>query len=313
LYDRLDTALNKLIHAGRLPSTEPRGELPLETAEGVPVTIRYDLSAESTVRPAVISIGRLVNSIPGVLEAFVPERNLPTLNSIPGVLNVTMITPALERLIGQGPSVHNATHWQLNGYTGAGVKVGIIDSFSGFSALMGSELPSSVTARCYYDIGAYTSNIPDCELGNDHGTAVAEALIDVAPAVSLYIARTLSPLNFRAAVEWMIAQGVKVINYSAAQNWDGPGDGTSPNPDSYLNVVNTAVAGGAVFVAAAGNQGEKSWFGGFSDANSNGWMEFSAGNELNSILLFAGETIQVNMRWQDSWIADAESSGFSLA
>ena len=61
----------------------------------------------------------------------------------------------------------------------------------GLRSLMGSELPSTVAgARCYTDIGVYTSNLSDCDIsgGESHGTGVAEAVIDVAPEVTLYIA-----------------------------------------------------------------------------------------------------------------------------
>ena len=42
--------------------------------------------------------------------------------------------------------------------------MGVIDvGFTGYSGLMGVELPTNVVARCYTDVGVYTSNLADCE------------------------------------------------------------------------------------------------------------------------------------------------------
>ena len=83
-----------------------------------------------------------------------------------------------------------------------------------------------------------------------------------------FIANPISLLDFRQTIDWMTSQGIRVINYSAACRWDGPGDGTSPYSDSPLASVNAAVAGGAVFVTAAGNEGQSTWFGPFTDVNA---------------------------------------------
>ena len=58
---------------------------------------------------------------------------------------------------------------------------------------MGSELPSSVEARCYTDVGIFTANLTDCETGDDpHGTAVTEAAFDISPEATYYIANPTS-------------------------------------------------------------------------------------------------------------------------
>ena len=74
---------------------------------------------------------------------------------------------------------------------------------------MGTELPSNVNVRCYTDVGVFTTNLSDCEAvspvtpsvpaqcrdyvarfyqDNGHGTAVSEAIIDIAPEVTLSLA-----------------------------------------------------------------------------------------------------------------------------
>ena len=95
-------------------------------------------------------------------------------------------------------------------------------------ALWGGELPDSVVVRCYFDIGLFTQNLDDCENGEAHGTAVSEAIIDIAPDVSFYIANLSSSGDLRETVDWMVSEGISVVNFSISADFDGPGDGTCP-------------------------------------------------------------------------------------
>ena len=52
---------------------------------------------------------------------------------------------------------------------------------------------------------------------------------------------------------------------------------------------------------AAGNDALASWFGGFSDADTNGWLEFSGIVEANAVQLSAGDTLIAQARWDDNW------------
>ena len=166
---------------------------------------------------------------------------------------------------------------------------------------MGTELPSTVVARCYISVGTFTSDLADCETDSVHGTAVAEAVVDIAPDVTLYIANILSRGDLQAASSWMVSQGVTVINMSLGWIWDGPGDGTSPYSDSPLNTVDLAVSDGAVWVNSAGNGALGNWFGTFSDSDNDGWLEFEEGSEVNGVQLAQGETLTAQARWDDSW------------
>ena len=119
----------------------------------------------------------------------------------PGVIRVREIIPPQPEygpFTSQGVGAHNQPAWNSAGYTGQGVKVGVIDvGFEGFSGLMGTELPATVVARCYTDFGVHTQDVTDCEVYDSHGTAVAEAVIDIAPEVSLYIANPISRWRFK--------------------------------------------------------------------------------------------------------------------
>ena len=245
-----------------------------------------------------------------------------------GVLRVREIVPPQptqisQQIIGNGPAVHGSQAWNRAGYSGQNVKVGIIDDFRGLSGLMGTEAPSTVVARCYTDIGVFTENLADCEQdpevsvpypecldqvqrgalrGAQHGTWVAEAVLDIAPGVSLYIANPPSRGDMQEAVDWMASQGVTVINFSAGWIFDGPGDGTSPLSVSPLNTVDRAVEDDILWVNSAGNNAQDTWFGDYSDPDSDGTIAFGGSNdEVIDIPLRACASYVVQLRWEDDW------------
>ena len=204
--------------------------------------------------------------------------------------------------------VHGAPNWNAAGFRGQGIKVGVIDSgFSGFSALMGSELPTNVTARCYTDIGVHTSSVSDCESSSSaHGTRVSEELADVAPDVSLYIANPSSWNDLRDTASWMTTNGVQIVNQSINWIWQGPGDGTSPFTNSALRAVDTAVQGGAIWVNSAGNGAQATWFGAFNPTNpstTGARLHTFAGNfTCNDVRgVRRGDRFMAQLRWEDTW------------
>ena len=202
------------------------------------------------------------------IEAEVPVSLLARASRQAGVIKVKPIVspqPTQLGVRGQGAAAHGARASHSAGYRGQGVKVGIIDTgFQGFSRLQGAELPSSVVARCYWG-NSVSSSLSACAGRGGHGTRVTEVLYETAPGATYYIAESGSKGKFRMAAQWMISQGVDVINISFSYVWDCPGGGTSPYTDSPLKSVDIAESGGAVVTVAAGNYGEQTWFGGFDD------------------------------------------------
>ena len=57
----------------------------------------------------------------------------------------------------------------------------------------------------------------------------------------MYVANPFFITDIGIAVDWMLSQGVQVINYSNIQSWEGPGDGTSNRSVSMLHIVDTAI------------------------------------------------------------------------
>ena len=217
-----------------------------------------------------------------------------------GGFRVEIAMSPVPTITSEGAREHGAPAWNSVGIGGSGIRVGIIDTgFNGYDRLR-AELPPVVGARCYTSRGV-TNDPKDC-LGSVHGTGVAEAVVDVAPDVSLYIANPNTFGDLRDAVDWMIAEGVDVINHSVSWIFDGPGDGTSPRENSPLRSVDRAVAGGITWVNSAGNDHGDAWLGEYFDADDDGLIEFQGTDESNTVLPSGLiNRLRIHLRWDDSW------------
>jgi subtilisin family serine protease len=144
-----------------------------------------------------------------------------------------------------------AAAWHTAGLTGKGVKVAIIDG--GFAGLAQRQADGDIPAN------VVTQDLCDGELhsADDHGTAVAEIVHEMAPEAQLHLVCIESSEDFAAAVEYAKAQGIQVINHSAG--WEGPfrNDGN----DWFSRVVADARASGILWINSAGNEGENHWSG----------------------------------------------------
>ncbi|MHB1317383.1 MAG: S8 family peptidase [Anaerolineae bacterium] len=191
-----------------------------------------------------------------------------------------------------------ATDWHEAGFFGRDVKVGVIDlGYAGYPDLLGTELPSQVATRNFVDGQVGT----DVDTGPRHGTAVAGIIHDVAPAAEIYLAKILTPVDLAEAVDWLLEEGVEVINTSL--NWYdvSPGDGTG-----YLaDLVARARAKGVLWVSSAGDAGQRHWCGDWASPQSGevlrfgpnermDWLQTETGYEIRG-----GTMIELYLRWSD--------------
>ncbi len=103
----------------------------------------------------------------------------------PGALPIPDKTSTLAIMTSEGVAAMNADAWHQTGFTGQGLKIGVIDiGFAGPSSLIGTELPPA--DRLYY---ARFSSSPS---SSAHGTACAEIVYDLAPDAEIYMAPKLS-------------------------------------------------------------------------------------------------------------------------
>ena len=329
-YPNLGSQLNQLVASveeGQLSAKQAAADSPIHSGGSVAVTIHLSGNVDDVVQFLEDNGGDPRNVGEDYIEAYVPVALLGQLSQQPGVTRVREIVPpepSYGEYVSQGVQTHLSHEWNDAGYSGQGVKVGVIDlGFEGLRSLMGSELPSNIQGRCYTDIGTPTDDLSNCEGVGDvsarfpecqevaersaargavHGAAVAESLVDIAPGASLYIANPISRADLQDTVQWMAAEGVSVINYSVSYIFDGPGDGTSPSSVSPLNTVDQAVASDILWVNSAGNDAEGTWFGRYSDPDGDGIIGFGDQNDEVIDLPFRDcRGYRLQLRWEDSW------------
>ena len=205
-------------------------------------------------------------------------------------------------VVGEEVDKIGADSWHAAGYTGAGVAVGILDSFDGAlwsAAHAAGELPSPSGTHCQYQ-----GSPCDVWAGGAHGVAVAEAVHEVAPGAQLYLSGGASGLyeysasDMQAAVDFFAGHGVSIISHSATAEFDGPGDGTGP----LAEVIDDAVSKGMNWFNSAGNSAGDAdnygqyWRGAWKDDDSDSWLEFEGTTEA---LIFDSCGFVNGLRWSD--------------
>jgi len=205
----------------------------------------------------------------------------------------------------EGLAVINGPAWHGAGYTGAGIKVGVIDGgFEGYTGLLGTDLPASVTVRNFVD-GENDGDIEDDgdSSTENHGLACAEIIHDIAPGATLYLAKISTNLDLQEAVTWLKdTHGVDVISTSLGWYNLTPGDGTG----EFADLVEDARDAGILWVTAASNDREAHWGGLYADSDSDGYHEFN-GKEINCFGPGTGGCYNINpgfgfmaaLRWND--------------
>ncbi len=290
---KLDSQLDQLVSAERRNQvTSFAQQSNIAMVDGnVRVIVECLPDQVDAIVKAASALGVVETSYRNLLQMLVPVPQLAILADTPGVHLVRMPWYPLPAVVSEGAQVIKADEWQTAGYTGEGVKVAILDGgFTGYSSLLGTELPASVTTQSFYagsDIEAYTA----------HGTASAEIIYDIAPDADFYLVSFGTLVEMGNAVDWLIAQGVDVISFSIGWPVGGPGDGTG----IICEMVDDAHDAGILWSQSMGNYAKKHWQGDFVDTEPDGWHNFSGVDETNTISVTSGDTITVTLKWDDTW------------
>jgi hypothetical protein len=221
-------------------AADPGDRVPV-TASGAASTTATDARLDETpvdVRPAPLEPAPRFGPTP-----VLPER-------VGGV-------PDFGPTSGSEVRLTNADEWHAAGYTGAGVKIGVVDFFDVTRywdvAEHGPRPIENVTAKCFAFGRDCSQSFFDGfdEGGDDHGVAVVEVIKDMAPDAQIYIGTALTPGDYRKLIDWFRASGVTVMNRSLGARYDGPGDGrgTLNELADYANSL------GITWVNSGGNNG----------------------------------------------------------
>jgi subtilisin family serine protease len=225
----------------------------------------------------------------------------------------TPIKPQINGINSEGKDVIGATSWHNSGLTGKGVKLGVIDlGFSGYSSLLGSELPSDTQAF-------YTGSTSDF-YSTEHGTACAEIAYDIAPDAEFCLINVADyEVDFHNAVSSLKSQNVNVISSSIginlktycallyeAQRTSSLGyissqiNALENCKDQWNSTINSAINQGLTWSQAAGNDGTKKWTDYFNDSDGDHYLNFTSNENYNEIELSNfeyGEEVYVIMMW----------------
>ena len=263
----------------------------LATASSGRIRVVIETSNPALARESVRALGGQVErSAAGLVQALVTPRAETALAGKAGVDRVRPPYAQIQTAVsGEEVGVALAAAWHEKGFTGKGVKVAVIDGgFKGLADRQASgDLPANVVTQDF--CGGQL-------LGEeDHGTAVAEIVHEMAPDAQLYLACVGTEVDLAAAETWAKSQGVTVINHSAG--WEGPyrDDGGGP----VGAVVADARASGILWVNSAGNEAMTHWSGSYTPSGS--WEMWSPNGDLgNSFIWPNGMEICGFLKW-DEW------------
>jgi len=211
--------------------------------------------------------------------------------------DVTLYLPIRMRshVVSEGVETIEAGKLQnLTPFRGADVKVCVLDlGFENSDLVKGSELPQDFTVVNFRDDGVTNEGI--------HGTACAEIVHDIVPDAQIYGATVLYITDIIPAADWMIQNDIDVIS-SSLGHFFGPGDGTGfENYAAHILKQN-----GIQYVTSAGNEGDVSWNGSFSDSDADGWHNFASDDEILAFYVPGYYTVSAALKWNDwgAWSDD---------
>jgi len=306
---KLESSLWRLVEAQR--SAGPAGLSAEAQRSGVTLrdgAVRLVIEAKDGQSASAIASARALGatvetSYADLVQVLAPVGSLEALSNSDGVRFVRPPTKYLPAITGEGVALVNADDWHAAGITGSGVKLAVLDlGFQGYTGLLGTELPASVTVQSFRADGDITGG------GEVHGTAVAEIVHEMAPGAQLYLVNFETDPELANAVNWIVGQGVKVINASWGCSVCGRGDGTGFDN----NLVTNSIAGGVQWAIAAGNEADAHWMGTWISTDGDNWLDFSQSpfDETNTFSASAGNPMLILLKWDD--VFGASSNDYDL-
>jgi len=201
--------------------------------------------------------------IPEIRDGIMPQRFLPG-----GLFRLAKKRPSLSLLTEQTPgwiSTEESRRWleadiaEVQGFTGRGVKIAIVDTESGERFARHPQLSGAVLDRANFTPSPSDQNGHGCHCATIAAGRLATSIPNhipvkgVAPGASLLAAKCLAtPMGMGQtswiinAMQWALDQGADVLSMSLG--------GPIQTPDPQVEYINEH-RGEAIYVVAAGNEG----------------------------------------------------------
>jgi subtilisin family serine protease len=246
--------------------------------------------------------GRVEITARNLVQSVMPLYSLRDLARYSSVKYLRLPKKPVPFVVSEGVAITGADLWHdiIPYRMGENVKVCILDvGFTGYQALLGTELPSSVTARSFRSDGDL--------FVSDHGTACAEIVYDMAPEAELLLVNFGTDVEHRNAINWIIDQDVDIISCSVGWFNIGAGDGTGPICEDVEDASNNDI----LWITSAGNNAETHWETGFRDPDLDDWCNFEDPGdpeyEFFEFSVVAGNSYSIYLNWDDWGIWNGSS------
>ncbi|OGO28416.1 MAG: hypothetical protein A2Z16_09190 [Chloroflexi bacterium RBG_16_54_18] len=245
----------------------------------------------TAVSDNLVDIAIPLSLIEQAIESGEPGKIFAPIQDLEHIIHIRLPRKGIRQVSNSGGEslpVISADEWQGLGFTGKGIKIGVLDlGFDKYRDLIGEELPEKVTAR------SFISGVELDQTGEPHGTAVAEVIYDIAPEAELFFAAYSTDAEQRLAVDWLVSQDVNIISHSVRSIY-GPMDGSGDE----AKLVERTVAKNVLWVNCAGNDAETHYWGVFVDENGDGFHEFRDGDQFMSFNPVG--RVRMALNW-DAW------------
>ncbi|MEK7816718.1 MAG: S8 family serine peptidase, partial [Actinomycetota bacterium] len=296
---KVQPSVNELSDRDRSRGTEAAEgfarERGMTFADGKVTVVLEAATSAAEASAAAMAAGANVQATYGnLVQVSLPVANIDRVAAAPAVAYIREPQRPTVFASSEGVADIGAQAWQAAGQTGAGVKIAVLDpGFSGYQQRVASgDLPANVITASFRSDGDITG------AGQDHGTACAELVYDVAPGAQLYLVNFSTDVELGNAVTYLTSQGVQVVSASWGFFGSFRGDGQGTIND----MVAQARQAGITWANAAGNTAQQHWSGGWADYDNDTWVEFAAGDETNSFNIQSGARVDIYLTW-DKWPA----------
>ena len=226
-----------------------------------------------------------------LIQAKIPFEDIEDISNLKNIQSIREPMHPTPDIVSEGASVIGSDQVNSLGNTGSGIKVAIIDiGFDITDPEIASRIVEAISFRADNDItGGGNTN---------HGTAVAQLVLDVAPDAQLYLYNINTDVEMLTLTNFLINnRDLDVVSMSLS--WFGVGafDGTSDISQAVANVKNS----GTLWVNSAGNYADRHYMEQFFDGDSDGFHEYFSGDETIQIDINQRQIVTIFFTWNETW------------